>query len=77
LAEETEVLGQNLPQCHSEHEKCHITSPRVETGQPWRRKIKYKKKQKEIGQRKKILREDTGGNGKLDSQQMERQRQRR
>jgi hypothetical protein len=39
LAEETEVLGENLPQCHFFHQKPHVTWPGLERG-PARREAR-------------------------------------
>jgi hypothetical protein len=34
LEGETEVLGENLPQCHTVNDKSHITWPGLEPGPP-------------------------------------------
>jgi hypothetical protein len=35
MAGETEVLGENLPQCHVIYHKFHITRPGIEPWPPW------------------------------------------
>jgi hypothetical protein len=35
MAGETEVLGENLPQCHIAHHKSHMTRSGFEPGPPW------------------------------------------
>jgi hypothetical protein len=35
VAEETEVLGENLPQGHFVHQKSHMTRPGLEPRPPW------------------------------------------
>jgi hypothetical protein len=35
IARETEILGENLPQCPSVHHKPYMTGLRIKPGQPW------------------------------------------
>jgi hypothetical protein len=35
IGRETEVLGENLPQCHFVHQKSNMTLPGIEPGPPW------------------------------------------
>jgi hypothetical protein len=41
LAGETEVLGENLPQCHFVHHKSHMTWPGIEPGKPVTNRLSY------------------------------------
>jgi hypothetical protein len=34
IGRETELLAENLPQCHFVHDKSHMTWPGLEPGQP-------------------------------------------
>jgi hypothetical protein len=34
LAGETEVVGENLPQCYFDHQKSHMSRPGLKLGQP-------------------------------------------
>jgi hypothetical protein len=41
LAAETEVLGENLPQCNSVHHKSHMTCPGLVSGKPATNRLSY------------------------------------
>jgi hypothetical protein len=41
LTGETEVLGENLPQCHFAHHKYHMTWPELEPAKPATNRLSY------------------------------------